>query len=92
MSNKLQRIQELSTEIERLTAELNQLLNNQDPEEEEFELGNLVEVTNDYRGQRGTRGEVVHITPNQLVIRLENNPKRTIRKNKSSVRKVNLLN
>ena len=55
------------------------------PAAREFAIGNRIEVTNNYRNQRGRRGYITGVTPKQVTIRLDGDV-RTYNKKKTSVR------
>jgi len=92
-------IQRLSQEIETLSAQLNQLIieDNEAEEEqqpivapiieEELQEGDRVVITNNYRGQRGSQGVITNVTPKQVSIRLDGQ-RRIVNKKKTNVRKV----
>lgn len=84
ISNITKEIGELTERLNQLTTEQNQELEQQ---EEHIQLRDLVEITNNYRGQKGLRGEVIKLTSKQVVIRVENTNKRLV-KLKRNVRKV----
>jgi transcription elongation factor len=87
------RINELARVIDELSTELSELLqiedNNQGRNIEhirrEIQVGDTVEITNNYRDQLGEQGVVTRVTEKQVNIRL-NSTGRTIRKKKSNVR------
>ena len=93
------RIQTISQEIEDLSAELNQLIiqDNQEANNEprtteldqqyEFEIGNRIEITNSYKGQRGLQGTVTRVTAKQVSIRIDGQ-RRIINKKKTNVRPI----
>jgi hypothetical protein len=93
------RIKEIAKEIEQLSEELNALLMSEEAsntinERESFinndnniELGNVVEITNNYKNLQGTRGTVIKVTKHQVTIKLEDNNE-VIKRKKSNVRKI----
>jgi transcription elongation factor len=71
------RITELARLIDELSAELSQRLNieedqNTDNREirREIQVGDTVEITNNYRNQLGQRGTVTHVTCSQVLLDL----------------------
>ena len=79
------RIQQLAQQINTLSEQLNALIieeenRNQQPEippaaereENQFFEGDRVRIRNSYRGLRGATGTVIHLTPQQVSIRLDN--------------------
>ena len=54
----------------------------------ELVIGDLVEIVNNHRNQRGRRGYIVRITPRQVILRLVNSNNQVVRKSKTSVRLV----
>jgi hypothetical protein len=88
-------IQRLSRNIEELATQLNRLLieENQENEEREqeqlidYQIGDRVEITNNYRGLRGTQGIITHVTPQQVSIRAEGH-RRVITKKKTNIRRI----
>jgi replicative DNA helicase len=88
-------IQRLSRNIEQLATQLNLLIieenqENQEREQEQlinYQIGDRVEITNNYRGLRGTQGIVTHVTPQQVTIRAEGH-RRVITKKKTNVRRI----
>jgi hypothetical protein len=94
------RIQHISQEIEELSAELNQLIIQDNQEErndpppqvqvrpnqqEQLAVGNRVEITNNYKGQRGLQGTITGITEKQVSLRIDGQ-RRVINKKKTNVR------
>ena len=91
------RIQAISQEIENLSAELNQLIiqdnreENNEPritdleQQEQFEVGNRIEITNSYKGQQGLQGTITKVTLKQVSIRIDGQ-RRIINKKKTNVR------
>jgi uncharacterized sporulation protein YeaH/YhbH (DUF444 family) len=90
------RIQEISQEIENLSAELNQLIiqdnqeedieiRNTDIDQPQFQEGNRIEITNSYKGQQGLRGTITKVTAKQVSIRIDGQ-RRIINKKKTNVR------
>jgi hypothetical protein len=93
------RIQHITQEIDILSAELNQLViqDNQennteqlppvDPtnQQEQLAIGSRVEITNSYKGQRGLQGTVTKITEKQVSLRIDGQ-RRIINKKKTNVR------
>ena len=80
------RIQQLAQQINELSEQLSELLieernegqQNQNPapaerEENQFFEGDRVRIRNNYRGLRGATGTVIHLTPQQVSIRLDSN-------------------
>lgn len=92
-TRRQQEIQRLSRNIEELATRLNQLIieenqGQQEPQQEinnDFQIGDRVEITNNYRGLRGTQGVITNTTPQQVTIRAEGH-RRTITKKKTNVR------
>lgn len=97
------RIREISQNIETLSAQLNQLIiedNREDqiveanppptPVDNEFNIGDRVQITNNYRRQRGLQGTVTHVTQQQVSLRIDGE-RRVINKKKTNVRKINDL-
>ena len=92
-----QRIQHISKDIEELSAQLNQLIiqdqlterevQNLPAPEPELQIGNRVEITNNYKGLRGAQGVITHITAQQVSLRVDGH-RRVINKKKSNVRRV----
>jgi hypothetical protein len=91
-------IQRLSQTIASLSSQLNQLIIEEQQEDEdqtsriqqqatEFKIGDRVEITNNYRGLRGTQGVITHVTVHQVSIRVDGQRK-VINKKKNNVRKV----
>ena len=90
-------IQAISQEIENLSAELNQLIiqdnreENNEPritdleQQEQFEVGNRIEITNSYKGQQGLQGTITKVTLKQVSIRIDGQ-RRIINKKKTNVR------
>ena len=72
-------IQAISQEIENLPAELNQLIIQDNQEDNnkpcitavdpqvQFQEGNIIEITNSYKGQQGLHGMVTKVTPKKQV-------------------------
>ena len=93
------RILEISQEIEDLSTELNLLIIQEDQDannelrttepdpQDDFVIGNRVEITNSYKGQRGLQGIVTKVTAKQVSIRIDGQ-RRTISKKKTNVRLV----
>jgi transcription antitermination factor NusG len=98
-----QRIQRLSQQVADLSLQLNQLIIQENQEQEdtdqdrksskaleiEFLIGDQVEITNNYRGLRGTQGTITHVTTHQVSLQIEGQRKVITRK-KSNVRKIDL--
>jgi hypothetical protein len=85
-------IQRLSRDIEELATRLNLLIieeNQQDQQvqDDDFQVGDRVVITNNYRGLRGTQGIITNVTPQQVNIRAEGH-RRTISKKKTNVRRL----
>ena len=86
-------IQRLSRDIEELASRLNQLIIEESQQEqqeqqiEDFQIGDRVEITNNYRGLRGTQGIITNITPQQVNIRAQGH-RRLISKKKTNVRRI----
>ena len=89
-------IQRLSRNIEDLATRLNQLIleesqetqeNQQQAPDDDFQIGDRVQITNNYRGLRGTQGIVTNVTAQQVSIRVEGQ-RRTINKKKTNVRRI----
>jgi hypothetical protein len=79
-SNRIKRnINRLKREIEENIEE--------NSDNDTFELGNYVEIVNNYQGLRGRRGFVIKITDKQVTIRDETNQRIHIR-GKNNVKKV----
>jgi RNase P/RNase MRP subunit p29 len=99
-----QRIREISRDIDILSAQLNQLIiednqedlaieadpqtNNRPIVDNELAIGDRVEITNNYRRQRGLRGTVTHLTAQQVSLHIDGE-RRVINKKKTNVRKIN---
>ncbi len=77
-----QKIQRLSQEVADLSLQLNQLIIQESQEQEdsnqaskaleiEFLIGDQVEITNNYRGLRGTQGTVTHVNSHQVSLRIK---------------------
>ena len=54
-------------------------------EAREFAVGDLVEITNNYRNLRGQQGHVVKVTRRQVMIKLANSNNQVVRRNKANV-------
>ena len=86
-------IQRLSQDIEQLATRLNQLILEENQQElqqvqnDDYQIGDRVEITNNYRGLRGTQGIITNVTPQQVNIRAEGY-RRTITKKKTNVRRL----
>ena len=83
-------IQRLSRNIEELATRLNLLTIEENQEQEQlinYQIGDRVEITNNYRGLRGTQGIITHVTPQQVSIRAEGH-RRVITKKKTNIRRV----
>jgi preprotein translocase subunit YajC len=85
-------IQRLSRDIKELATRLNLLIieeNQQDQQvqDDDFQVGDRVVITNNYRGLRGTQGIITNVTPQQVNIRAEGH-RRTISKKKTNVRRL----
>jgi hypothetical protein len=92
-------IQRLSQTIASLSSQLNKLIIEEQQEEEdqqasriqqqesEFNIGDRVEITNNYRGLRGTQGQITHVTTHQVSIQVDGQ-RRVINKKKNNVRKI----
>ena len=83
-------IQRLSRNIEELATRLNLLIIEENQEQEQlinYQIGDRVEITNNYRGLRGTQGIITHVTPQQVSIRAEGH-RRVITKKKTNIRRV----
>ena len=83
-------IQRLSRNIEELATQLNLLIIEENQEQEQlinYQIGDRVEITNNYRGLRGTQGIITHVTPQQVSIRAEGH-RRVITKKKTNIRRV----
>ena len=85
--NELARIiDELSTELsDRLQLEDNDQGRDNEDIRREIRIGDIVEVTNNYRDQLGEQGTVTRVTDKQVSIRL-NSTGRTIKKKKTNVK------
>ena len=80
----------LSRNIEELTTQLNLLIIEENQEQEQlinYQIGDRVEITNNYRGLRGTQGIITHVTPQQVSIRAEGH-RRVITKKKTNICRV----
>ncbi len=95
-SKRQQEIKRLSQNIEDLSKQLNQLILEEHQSEQqedqqgsqvEFEIGDLVEITNSYRGLRGTQGIVSHVTAHQVSLRVKGH-RRVLTRRKTNVRKI----
>lgn len=100
--DRSRQIQELSQDIKDLSARLNQLIieeanegtsqvqanTTQQQQQERLQVGDTVEILNNYKGLKGSRGTIVHITTFQVSIRLSTQ-RRVINRMKTNVRKVN---
>ena len=98
--NRKKQIQDLSKQIEELSAQL-ALLITQDQEQEQneqqgststnevstFEIGDRVVITNNYKGYRGKQCIITHITDKQVSLRVDGQRK-VVNKRKTNVRKV----
>ena len=94
-----QQIDTLSTELNRLILEdnqdqgLEQQGNRPEPavaptnEQEEYQEGDRVVITNNYKGQRGSIGVITSVTKHQVSLRIEGQ-RRVINKKKSNIRKI----
>ena len=83
-------IQRLSRNIEVLATRLNLLIIEENQEQEQlinYQIGDRVEITNNYQGLRGTQGIITHVTPQQVSIRAEGH-RRVITKKKTNIRRV----
>ena len=86
-------IQRLSRDIEELASRLNLLIIEESQQEqqeqqiEDFQIGDRVEITNNYRGLRGTQGIIMNITPQQVNIRAQGH-RRLISKKKTNVQRI----
>ena len=87
------RINEIARLIDELSTELSDRLNIEDHYEgtdiqeirREIKIGDLVEITNNYRDQLGEQGTITRITDKQVSIRLESTG-RIIKKKKTNVK------
>ena len=92
------RIQQISQEIDNLSAELNLLIIQDNQEEdttqpppavrnqqERLVIGSRVEITNSYKGQRGLQGTVTRVTEKQVSLRIDGQ-RRILNKKKTNVR------
>jgi hypothetical protein len=87
------RINEIARIIDELSAELSERLNIEENNQgivteevrREIRLGDIVEITNNYRSQLGEQGTVTAITAKQVSIRLSSTG-RIIRKKKTNVK------
>jgi flagellar motility protein MotE (MotC chaperone) len=77
-----QQLARLSVQQETLTTRLTTLLEHEEriqnstsesEEESEYQQGDLVEITNNYRGAKGTRGVVIRITNQRVTLYSKNN-------------------
>ena len=93
-----QRIQRISKTIEELSTQLNQLIiqdqltednevQNPQAQETEFQIGDRIEILNNYKGLRGAQGVITHITAKQVSLRVDGH-RGVVNKKKSNVRKV----
>ena len=98
-----QQIDNLSTELSRLIVADNQDQQNQEQQQrgnrptrtadtpinqrEEYNEGDRVVITNNYKGQRGTVGVITGVTRHQVSLRIEGQ-RRVINKKKSNIRKI----
>jgi preprotein translocase subunit YajC len=96
LTTRQNEIQRLSRDIENLATRLNQLIleENQETREnqlqesdDDYQIGDRVQITNNYRGLRGTQGIVTNVTAQQVSIQIEGN-RRPINKKKTNVRRV----
>jgi hypothetical protein len=78
------------TKSDRINSDINKLreeINDNQETDEQFVLGNHVEITNDYKGLKGRRGFIAKITDKQVVIQDEVTRKH-ITRSKRNVKKV----
>jgi uncharacterized Zn ribbon protein len=101
--DRSRQIQELSQNIEELSARLNKLIIEEANEDtfqvqsgaaqpsrkEELQIGDTVEILNNYKGFKGSQGTIVNITAFQVSIRLSGQRK-VINRRKTNVKKVSL--
>ena len=91
LSEQLEQLQiDFTTQSNRINNSIKRLerkISENKKDETSFELGNHVEIINNYKGLQGTRGYVIKITKKQVVIRDESNH-RTHTRSKSNVKKV----
>jgi hypothetical protein len=77
-------------DINELREEITESQEDTDTEEEDdftFELGNYVEITNNYQGLKGTRGFIARITDKQVTLQDERT-KYFHKRSKANVRKI----
>ena len=84
-------IERLSQQIEELSTRLNQLILDEHREDTEPDLavGDRIEITNNHRGLRGTRGTIVSVTRQQVRIQVDGRENgRPVTRKKSNVRRI----
>ena len=100
-TDRTEEINRIAAELETLTDRLNELLTEENIETEEqaqqapqvhqerpeLKEGERVVITNNYKGQRGTTGTIVHTTTHQVSIRITGTD-RIINKKKTNVRRI----
>ena len=91
LSEQLEQLQiDFTTQSNRINNSIKRLerkISENKKDETSFELGNHVEIINNYKGLQGTRGYITKITKKQVVIRDESN-RRSHTRSKSNVKKV----
>ena len=91
--DRQRRIKEISREIAALSRELEGLILQQDkeaapqPSIQELTIGDRIEITNNHRGLKGTKGTIVKVTDAQFQIKLDSNGSLVYR-TKTNVRKL----
>ena len=81
---------DFTTKSDRINSNINKLrkeIHDNQETSNQFELGNHVEITNNYKGLKGTRGFITKITTKQVVIQDEKTRRHHTR-SKKNVRKV----
>ena len=76
-----------SNRIDKSINQLHEEINDNRESDDQFELGNHAEITNNYKGLKGTRGFITKITTKQVVIQDEKTRRHHTR-SKTNVRKV----
>lgn len=72
MSDKRQRIKQITEELQKLTSELELLLRLEEEPRGTIDKGSRVRITNSYKGLQHSTGTVTKVTETQVVIRLDN--------------------
>jgi hypothetical protein len=98
-NNYSEQIDKLSEELEQLRLDFNrksdrikksiERLESKLQDDNTFEIGNHVEITNTYKGLKGTRGFIIKITDKQVVLR-EESSKRNHTRSKKNIKKVDV--